>query len=177
MQEGFWANIERQHTVKQSEKPSRREELKHTTSFGLLTRSKNEALIAELLHAAGIEFYYEKRLQIVDEQGKIQVIYPDFTIILADGSVIYWEHKGMMADPGYEEMDRKRMRLYFFKRNLSAIEFDCNHGWTQRGVLRHCNQHDHRPPSGSDDRKQILAPSRSHAIHALCLVFYNGTVV
>ena len=113
MHEGFWANIDRQHTVKQSEKPSRREELKHTTSFGLLTRSKNEALIAELLHAAGIEFYYEKRLQIVDEQGKIQVIYPDFTIILADGSVIYWEHKGLMADPVYEEMDRKRMRLYF----------------------------------------------------------------
>lgn len=113
MQEGFWAHIDRQHTVKQSEKPSRREELKHTTSFGLLTRSKNEALIAELLHAAGIEFYYEKRLQIVDEQGNIQVIYPDFTIILADGSVIYWEHKGLMAAPGYEEMDRKRMRLYF----------------------------------------------------------------
>ena len=113
MHEGFWAHIDRQHTVKQSEKPGRREELKHATSFGLLTRSKNEALIAELLHAAGIEFYYEKRLQIVDEQGKIQVIYPDFTIILADGSVIYWEHKGMMADPGYEEMDRKRMRMYF----------------------------------------------------------------
>ena len=113
MQEGFWMHIDRQRTVKQSEKPSRREELKHTTSFGLLTRSKNEALIAELLHAAGIDFYYEKRLQIVDEQGNIQVIYPDFTIILADGSVIYWEHKGLMADPVYEEMDRKRMRLYF----------------------------------------------------------------
>ena len=100
MQEGFWANIDRQHTVKQSEKPSRREELKHTTSFGLLTRSKNEALIAELLHAAG-------------------------------------------------------------------IEFDCNFGWAKRGVLRYGNQRNHRSPSGSDDRKQILAPFRSHGPRTL----------
>ena len=113
IEEGLWAHISRLHAVSQSEKPSRREELKHTTSFGLLTRSKNEALIAELLYAAGIEFYYEKRLEIYDENGNIKVIYPDFTIILADGSIIYWEHKGMMADPVYEEMDRKRMRLYF----------------------------------------------------------------
>ena len=113
MQEGLWTHMDIKRTVKQSEKPGRRDELKHTTSFGLWTRSKNEALIAELLHAAGIEFYYEKRLELYDENGNIKVVYPDFTIILADGSIIYWEHKGMMADPGYEEMDRKRMRLYF----------------------------------------------------------------
>ena len=113
IQNGLWAHIGKLHTVRQSEKPGRREELKHTTSFGLLTRSKNEALIAELLYAAGIEFYYEKRLELYDENGNIKVVYPDFTIILADGSVIYWEHKGMMGDPSYEEMDRKRMRMYF----------------------------------------------------------------
>lgn len=109
--------------IKQSEKPERREELRHTTSFGLLTRSKNEALIAELLYAAGIEFYYEKRLVLIDENGCTKVVYPDFTIIGADGRTIYWEHKGLLLDNKYEEMDRRRMRLYhlngiFQPRNL-----------------------------------------------------------
>lgn len=110
---GIWHHLEGGKSVRQSEKPSRREELKHSTSFGLMTRSKNEAMMAERFHASGIEFYYEKRLVLIDEDGNIQVIYPDFTIILADGRIFYWEHKGMMGDLDYEEQDRKRMRLYY----------------------------------------------------------------
>lgn len=97
----------------QSENPYRREELKHSTSFGLFTRSKNEALTAERLYAQGIEFYYEKELVLIDEKGKRKTVYPDFTIILADGTVIYWEHKGMMNNHEYAQRDNVKMRLYY----------------------------------------------------------------
>lgn len=110
---GPWKHIEMQHRTIQSEKPTRREELRHTTSFGLFTRSKNEAIIAEILHAAGIEFYYERRLTLRDEYGNYAVIYPDFTIITASGKAIYWEHKGLLSNAEYCEMDKKRMSLYF----------------------------------------------------------------
>lgn len=111
--DGIWKHAGGQQITVQSEKPTRREELKHTTSFGLRTRSKNEALLAEILHAAGIEFYYERKLVLIDEFGREIAIYPDFTIITASGEAIYWEHKGMMADTEYCEMDKERMRLYF----------------------------------------------------------------
>lgn len=110
---GARAYIEKIHIFHQSEKPDRRDELKHSTSFGLWTRSKNEALIAERLHAAGLEFYYEKKLVLIDENGKRHVVYPDFTIITADGMVIYWEHKGMLNDDAYMEYDCSRMKLYY----------------------------------------------------------------
>ncbi|MCQ2545671.1 MAG: hypothetical protein MJ144_04500 [Clostridia bacterium] len=118
--------------VKQSENPYKREQLKETTSFGLLVRTKGELLIAELLHALGVEFYYEKALrlripmkEIVHVNGKKVVetywinktYYPDFTIVLPDGSEVYWEHKGMLSDEGYVERDMQREIHY----NLCGI--------------------------------------------------------
>ena len=110
---GLKLHMSRYHNFPQSEKPTRREELKHSTSFGLWTRSKNEAMNAEMLYAAGIEFYYEKKLVLVDRWGKKHVLYLDFTIILPDGTIIYWEHKGMLDNPEYVELDNERMQLYY----------------------------------------------------------------
>ena len=109
----FHMNMNKDRPFPQSEKPTRREDLKHSTSFGLCTRSKNEAMTAELLYAAGVEFYYERKLVLVDKWGKKHVLYPDFTIILADGTVIYWEHKGMLDNQEYVEADNERMQLYY----------------------------------------------------------------
>ena len=110
---GLRFHMNRHRPFPQSEKPTRREDLKHSTSFGLWTRSKNEAMTAEILYAAGVEFYYERKLVLVDRWGKKHVIYPDFTIILADGTVIYWEHKGMLDNQEYVESDNERMQLYY----------------------------------------------------------------
>ena len=110
---GLRFHMNRHRPFPQSEKPIRREDLKHSTSFGLWTRSKNEAMTAEILYAAGVEFYYERKLILVDRWGKKHVIYPDFTIILADGTVIYWEHKGMLDNQEYVESDNERMQLYY----------------------------------------------------------------
>ncbi|MBQ1302113.1 MAG: hypothetical protein IIY29_02050 [Firmicutes bacterium] len=95
-----------------SEKPGREEGLIHRTSFGLMVRSKAEALIAEILYAEGFWVYYEKKLTLVTEFGTEVDVYPDFSIDLGGGRWIYWEHKGMFGDPQYAENDMKKMRWY-----------------------------------------------------------------
>lgn len=99
--------------VVQSENPYKREELKHRTTFGLMVRTRVECMISEVLESAGLEFYYEKALRIIDENGRPKVIYPDFTIVLTNGDIIYWEHKGMYADEKYFERDQRKMWLYY----------------------------------------------------------------
>lgn len=100
----------------QSENPKDRKGLKHKTSFGLMVRSKNEMLIAEALYSADLVFQYEKRLELVRESNGMyntEDLYPDFTIFLPDGDVIYWEHMGMWEKEDYKEDNIKRMTLYF----------------------------------------------------------------
>ena len=58
-------------------------------------RSKSEVIIANLLHAKGINYHYEEPLEFDGITN-----YPDFTI--EDGSTgktYYWEHLGMLNDP------------------------------------------------------------------------------
>lgn len=110
-----WIHFAPMRPFPQSESPYRREDLRHSTSLGLLTRSKSEAQIAEQLAASGpvIEFYYEKALHLIDADGRLRIIHPDFTIRLPDGRTIYWEHKGMLNYPEYTRKDMERTLLYF----------------------------------------------------------------
>ena len=103
----------------QSENPYHREDLVIKTSFGLYVRTKSELQIAELLYSLDIEFYYERALTLwegTDEFGS-KTFYPDFTIILPDGSEIYWEHKGMLSNANYTERDINKEIIY----NLNGI--------------------------------------------------------
>lgn len=94
---------------------------KYPVSNGLIVRSKSEALIAEYLLAAGIVFRYEQALNLVNttwddagfEYAATERVYPDFTIYLPDGSVIIWEHEGMMDSEEYQKRNLKKMMLYF----------------------------------------------------------------
>ena len=75
------------------------EGLIHRTERGDLVRSKSELVIADKLHARGIEYVYEQ--PVVLASGRIR--YPDFTIAdYARGVTFYWEHLGMLDDPGYK---------------------------------------------------------------------------
>jgi len=78
----------------------------HRTERGELVRSKSELIIADKLHARGIDYAYEQRLVLPN--GRI--CYPDFTITnTARGATFYWEHLGMAEDPGYRaRWERKR---------------------------------------------------------------------
>lgn len=85
----------------------------HRTSFGLFTRSKSEALIAELLHAEGIKFNYEEPLDLIAEDGSYITVHPDFTLYLNFDKKVYWEHAGLLTDLTYRESFFKKLGLYY----------------------------------------------------------------
>ena len=71
----------------------------HRTARGEAVRSKSEVIIADLLHAKGIDYRYEEPL----ERNGITK-YPDFTIEDDDtGETYYWEHLGMLGNPIYQQ--------------------------------------------------------------------------
>jgi exodeoxyribonuclease V alpha subunit len=73
--------------------------------------SKSEALIANMLFQAGIPYHYERRLEAPDGSWRR----PDFTIPVEtpDGpSELYWEHWGMLSDPGYAAGVDRRKKWY-----------------------------------------------------------------
>ena len=75
------------------------EGLIHRTERGELVRSKSELVIADKLHARGIDYAYEQPLVLSNGRTR----YPDFTIAdHARGVTFYWEHLGMLHDPGYK---------------------------------------------------------------------------
>lgn len=82
------------------------EGLIHRTERGELVRSNSELVIADKLHARGIDYAYEQPLQLSDGRNR----YPDFTIDdHARGVTFYWEHLGLLDDPGYRKRwERKR---------------------------------------------------------------------
>ena len=99
----------------QSENPKDRDGLKFRTSFDLMVRSKNEMIIAEDLYNFNQKFWYERGLEIIVKTGdsyNSEIIYPDFTIGLVDGSLVYWEHFGMMDDPEYRDKNYVRIQKY-----------------------------------------------------------------
>lgn len=72
-----------------------------------MVRSKSEQIIYDALIRAGIPFRYEAKLYI---NGKYFV--PDFTILLPDGTPIYWEHFGMTIDADYMLANKRKLEIY-----------------------------------------------------------------
>ena len=83
------------------------EGLIHRTERGDLVRSKSELVIADKLHARGIDYEYEQPLVLPNGRTR----YPDFTIAdHARGVTFYWEHLGMLDNPGYRaRWEQKRV--------------------------------------------------------------------
>ena len=71
----------------------------HETCYGDLVRSKSEQIIANALYSYGIPFRYEEKFKYPSENG--DWYYPDFTILLPDGSTLIWEHFGLLKELGY----------------------------------------------------------------------------
>lgn len=87
-------------------------EVGHVASDGQVLRSKSEVLIYELLRAYRVPFRYEPRIELIDENGFKQIRYPDFVVRLGDGSYLYWEHLGFMADAKYRDDLADKLGLY-----------------------------------------------------------------
>ena len=98
---------------RQSQNPYRRDLLIHKTSAGNFVRSKGEVVIADVLDSLEIDFFYEKELVLLDEDGNERTFYPDFTILLRGGRIYYWEHEGMLTDLEYVRRNQEKEQLYF----------------------------------------------------------------
>ena len=81
----------------------------HRTLKGELVRSKSEVIIANMLYEQGIEYEYEKELDLGEDAIRI----PDFTIEDAEsGLCFYWEHCGMLGDAAYSKHWEEKKKLY-----------------------------------------------------------------
>ena len=81
----------------------------HRTARRELVRSISEVVVADALHAEGIEYHYEKALRGRDGVER----YPDFTAEdPATGVTVYWEHFGMLSDPTYCRRWEKKIAWY-----------------------------------------------------------------
>ena len=96
----------------QSENPFMREKLVNSTYFGLKTRSKSEAIIAESLYRSGFSVYYEKKIILYDEFGNKKTAYLDFVVPLTPFYEIGLEHNGLLDDDAYFQRNMEKLRLY-----------------------------------------------------------------
>ena len=85
----------------QSENPYMREKLVNSTYFGLKTRSKSEAILAETIYRSGFSVYYEKKIILYDEFGNKKTAYLDFVVPLTPFYEIGLEHNGLLDDDAY----------------------------------------------------------------------------
>ena len=86
----------------------------HRTSFGLYTRSRAEAFIAEMLHTEGIKFTYEEPLDLITRDGNFITLHPDFTIHLSPYEKKYWEHAGLFNEEEYRNNFFSKLDSYFY---------------------------------------------------------------
>ncbi len=109
----------RPHIYHQSENPFQRSNLTIPTKGGEMVRSKSEALIADTLFDLGIEYQYEKGLDI-----KPWTIYPDFWVINPlNNRLVFLEHLGNMQSKKYfanweDRLDNYRKYNYEEGRDL-----------------------------------------------------------
>ena len=77
-------------------------------------RSKAEAMIYNMLLFYRIPFRYEQKVELLNSStGYKEVRYPDFTILLANGTESHWEHFGLLDKDVYYDAFCKKIRLYF----------------------------------------------------------------
>ena len=85
------------------------EHLVNRTVRGELVRSKSEVIIANLLHAAGVDYAYERELSGTAVLG---MVHPDFSFIDPAGDVLVWEHLGMLDRDDYRTSWERRRAWY-----------------------------------------------------------------
>jgi len=84
------------------------ERLVHRTSSGVLVRSKNEVIIANLLSELGVDWTYEEPFTGADGR----VVRPDFTIRTDTGMTVLWEHLGMLDKLTYRRKWETKLAWY-----------------------------------------------------------------
>lgn len=95
--------------IVEHEKQYYEQALIHRTLRGEMVRSKSEVIIANMLYEAGIDYEYEKELDLGEDGIRI----PDFTIEDAEsGLEFYWEHCGMLGNERYRKRWEEKKEVY-----------------------------------------------------------------
>ena len=87
--------------------PYRTEDLRYITLMGVRVRSKSELTIANRLENRQIPYRYEAELDVAGRH-----IYPDFVIKRLDGTLVIWEHFGLMNKADYYSKAMEKVNLY-----------------------------------------------------------------
>ena len=83
------------------------------TANGETVRSKSEVIIADTLRRMGIPYRYEYPLKIKKSRTETRTFYPDFLCLnLRTRKEFYWEHFGLMSNPGYANNAVGKLLLY-----------------------------------------------------------------
>jgi hypothetical protein len=88
------------------------------TRRGEAVRSKSDFIVADVLHTLGIAYEYERELRGTNGQRR----WPDFAVEdQASGTVVYWEHLGLLDGPAYRERWERKLAWY---RSMGVAPFD-----------------------------------------------------
>lgn len=102
------AYVQKWLAVPYKPKPFRKGVPVFKTLRGEFVRSKSEVIIADRLWANGIPYKYECPLKVGNK-----TIHPDFSILkVSTREVVYYEHCGMVDDPGYYRDMVNRVKDY-----------------------------------------------------------------
>ncbi|MFC5063667.1 AAA family ATPase [Actinomycetospora atypica] len=83
--------------------------LSHITTGGVLVRSKNEVIIADILDDL-VPGQWSYEAPFTGDDGR--TVRPDFTAVLPDGQIVLWEHLGMLDSPTYKEAWHRKQQWY-----------------------------------------------------------------
>lgn len=121
-----------QKPLKYDKNPYHEENLIYITNGGERVRSKSEQIIGNMLEEYGIEYCYDRRVEGLP-------YYADFTIFCGDGSIIIWEHFGLMdAKEEYRKHAIRKMEDYRRQGRRQWRDLICTYEEDMRdpGILR-----------------------------------------
>lgn len=109
----------------------------HLSARGDLVASKTEVIIADKLFHYGIPYRHDCAFPVPYSPG--MYYYPDFTIELPNGELIWWEHLGLMSNVNYAEHTGEKLAHYHnngavIGRNL-ILTADDRHGGCDSGAI------------------------------------------
>ena len=133
----LWCNTSLYPKQKQEFIEYHKRHLVVNTGLGFKVRSKSEAMITLQVNASPLIFKYEEPLRLcilsdfesptayldfnsytsqpdVDSFSyrDFRFYFPDFTILLPDGRVVFWEHLGLMDDENYRRDNIEKLNVY-----------------------------------------------------------------
>ncbi len=116
MQQRISNQLLQQHGLQliERKKPLHPEHKTQRTASGIWVRSKSEVVIVNCVFARAIIHIYEPLLlRTIKETGQKIFLAPDLLLVSpADGSLILWEHWGLLNTPGYLERNMEKMKDY-----------------------------------------------------------------